>query len=151
MLFLLFINDLKLSIKYSGYKLYDDTVLYSKSPMDNDNTLRTNLQSDLSDVFKWCTENAIMMNLKKTKSMMFGSKYRLKEAIQAPFYIDGRQLECVPACKYIGTYLDSELTFVRQSNETIKSISYQLYFLGKIKSFLNTDFLIKLYKSYIQP
>ena len=38
-----------------------------------------------------------------------------------------------------------------QSNETIKSISYKYYFLGKIKAFLNTDILLKLYKLYIQP
>ena len=152
MLFLLFINDLKSSITYSGYKLYaDDTVLYSKSILDDDNTLRRNLQSDLSNVFHWCNENAILMNVKKTKSMMFGTRQRLKDIPQAPFYVNGRQLECVPSYKYLGTHLDSELTFVKQSNETIKSISYKLYFLGKIKKFLNTDILLRLYKSYIQP
>ena len=51
---------------------------------------------------------------------------------------------------FINTW-NSELNFVKQSNETIKSISYKLDFLGKIKRFLYTDILLQLYKSYIQP
>ena len=152
MLFLLFINDLKSSIQYSGYKLYaDDTVLYSKCTLDQDATLQTNIQSDLDNVYRWCKENAIMMNIKKTKSMAFGTKHKLANTPQSQFHVNDLQLECVPSYKYLGTHLDSELTFVKQSNETIKSISYKLYFIGKIKRFLNTDFLLKLYKAYIQP
>ena len=67
------------------------------------------------------------------------------------FSIDVNILETVPHYKYLGTYVDSELNFTRQSNETIKLVSYKLYFLTKIKNFLNTDLLIRLYKTYIQP
>ena len=152
MLFLIFINDLNSSINHSGYKLYaDDTVLYSKCTLESDVTLRTNMQTDLDKVCQWCTENAIMMNVKKTKSMSFGTRHRITESADAFFHVNDRILECVPHYKYLGTYLDTELNFTRQSNETIKSISYKLYFLGKIKQFLNTDALIRLYKAYIQP
>ena len=92
-----------------------------------------------------------MMNTKKTKTMRFGTRQKLADTEALKLYIDGRLLECVPSYKYLGTYVDSELNFVKQSNETIKSISYKLYFLGKIKCFLNTNILIQLYKSYIQP
>ena len=148
MLFLLFINDLGSSINHSDA---DDTVLYSKCTGESNDVLHTSLQNDLNAVFKWCNKNAIMMNVKKTQSMVFGTRQRLAELGQFNFSIDNRQLETVPSYKYLGTYLDSELNFVRQSNETIKSISYKLYFLGKIKSLLCTNTLIKLYKSYIQP
>ena len=152
MLFLLFINDLSFSIKSSGYKLYaDDTVLYSKCTHESDDTLKENLQQDLNNVSHWCARNAILMNVKKTKSMMFGSRQKLKDLPQPDFYVNQRQLECVPSYKYLGTFLDSELNFIKQSNETIKSISYKLYYLGKIKTFLNSDTLLRLYKSYIQP
>ena len=152
MLFLLFINDLKSSINLSDYKLYaDDTVLYSKCTLEPNVVLRANIQTDLDNVSQWCMENAIMMNVKKTKSMTFGTRHKLTNTPQEQFSVNNRQLECVPFYKYLGTYLDSELNFVKQSNETIKSISYKLYFMGKIKRFLNTHTLIKLYKSYIQP
>ena len=74
-----------------------------------------------------------MMNVKKIKSMVFGTRYKLNMAPPVIFNVNGRELECVPFYKYLGTCMDSELNFVKQSNETIKSISYKLYFLGKIK------------------
>ena len=152
MLFLLFINDLKSSINLSGHKLYaDDTVLYSKLTQENDAILRSNIQTDLDNITPWCKNNAILMNVKKTKSMVFGTRQRLKEVPKPLFRVDDRILECVPSYKYLGTFLDSELNFIRQSNETIKSVSYKLYFLGKIKKILNTDILIRLYNSYIRP
>ena len=57
----------------------------------------------------------------------------------------------VPHYKYLGTIVDSELNFTRQSNETIKLVSHKLYFLTKIKKYLNTDLLLRLYKAYVQP
>ena len=113
--------------------------------------LITNIQLDLDNVYSWCVENAIMMNVKKNKSMIFGTRYKLANTPQIQFHVNNRKLECVPSYKYLGTHLDSELTFVKQSNETIKSISYKLYFIEKIKRFLNTGTLLKLYEAYIQP
>ena len=152
MLFLLFINDLGSVIKHSKYKLYaDDTVLYSDWTGEDHEILGENIQSDLEYVSAWCRTNAIMMNVKKTKTMVFGTRYKLSQ-IDAPLlHVNNRFLECVPSYKYLGTYVDSELNFVKQSNETIKSISYKFYFLGKIKQFLNSETMLKLYKSYIQP
>ena len=152
MLFLIFINDLGSVINRSGYKLYaDDTVLYSRCTGEDNETLCLNIQQDLNCVFNWCNDNAIMMNVKKTKVMMFGTRQRLLEMEQLNIFVNNRQLECVPSYKYLGTHLDSELNFIKQSNETIKSVSYKLYFLGKIKKLLNTSTLIMMYKSYIQP
>ena len=152
MLFLLFINDLGSAIINCNYKLYaDDTILYSNCSGDDNDVLTTNIQHDLDNVSTWCKLNAIMMNVKKTKTMMFGTRYKLSQQNQVELYVDNRLLECVPCYKYLGTFVDSEMNFIRQSNETIKSVSYEYYFLGKIKAFLNTNILLKLYKSYIQP
>ena len=87
----------------------------------------------------------------KKKTMAFGTRHKLTQSNDPQLLVNNRLLECVPSYKYLGTYVDSELNFIRQANETIKSISYKLYFLGKVKQFLNTETLLKLYKSYIQP
>ena len=118
---------------------------------ENNLVLADKMQSDMDSIGRWCLQNAIMMNVKKTKTMMFGTRQKLCDSLPLSLYADGRPLECVPTYKYLGTFVDSELNFVRQSNETIKSISYKLYYLGKIKCFLTTNALIQLYKSYIQP
>ena len=86
MLFLIFTNDLSSVMKYLGHKLYaDDTVLYSKRTQENNVTLQANMQSDLDSISSWCTNNAILMNVKKTKSMVFGTRYRLKQTPQPVF------------------------------------------------------------------
>ena len=152
MLFLLFINDLSSAIRHSGHKLYaDDTVLYSKCTNNNDAVLRSELQQDLDNVSQWCSKNAIIMSVKKTKAMVFGMRHRLREVPKLNFHVNQKPLGSVSSYKYLGTFLDSELNFIKESNETIKSISYILYYIGKIKPFLNTNALLKLYNSYIQP
>ena len=90
------------------------------------------------------------MNVNKTKTWKFGRRQKLKNSDHLTLYVDDRLVECVPSYKYLGTYLDSDLNFIRQSNETIKFISYKLFYLGKIKCFLNTEILLRLYRAYIQ-
>ena len=61
------------------------------------------------------------------------------------------QAEIVPHYKYLGTFVDTHLTFTKQAAETCKSVSFKSYCLSKIKKYLDTDSMIKLYKAYIQP
>ena len=80
----------------SNYMLYaDDTVVYSRAEVDI-NALRTNHQNDLTCVQTWCTKNAILMNVKKTKSMVFGMHHHIKNLPPPNFLIDGNVLELVP-------------------------------------------------------
>ena len=60
-------------------------------------------------------------------------------------------LEIVPHYKYLGTFVDTHLTSTKQAAETCKSVSFKSYCLSKIKKYLDTDSMIKLYKAYIQP
>ena len=87
MLILIFINDLGKCIKMSNYMLYaDDTVVYSQGEVDI-NTLHTNHQNDLTRVQTWCMKNAILMNVKKTKSMVFGMRHHIKNLPPPNFFL----------------------------------------------------------------
>ena len=131
MLFLIFINDLGRNIESSNYMLYaDDNVLYSTKNND-DEVLRRDHQQDLDNAQTWCVQNAILMNVKKTKSMIFGTCHKLNHGPPTNFANENRNLELVPHYNYLGTFVDSELNLTRQSNETIKLVSYKLYFLTK--------------------
>ena len=104
MLYLLFINDLGSAIIHSSYKLYaDGTVLYSKCTGEDNAGLYTSMQYDLSAVVNWCTKNAIMMNVKKNKSMIFGTRQNIAGLDQRSFHVNNRQIEIVPFYKYLGT------------------------------------------------
>ena len=80
----------------------------------NDDTLRTEHQSDLFRAQQWCQKNAILMNVKKTKSTVFGMRHGIKNLTPLNFQIDGNVPETVPHYKYLGTYVDSKLNFTRR-------------------------------------
>ena len=74
-----------------------------------------------------------MMNVKKTKSMVFGTRQKVAEDNNVQFCVNNRPLEIVPLYKYLGTYVDSELNFVRQSNERFPSNQYHINFTFWVK------------------
>ena len=69
----------------------DDLVLFSKD--------EAGLQNLLNILEKYCQENYLMINTKKTKCMIFNKTGRL---LLRPFYLDGVQLEMVRSYKYLG-------------------------------------------------
>ena len=91
------------------------------------------------------------MNIKKTKYIKFGTKYRIENFIKQSIILNGNPLDEVTNYKYLGTFLDSELNFVRQANETIKIVNHKLYCITKIKPYISSSMMLQLYKSYIQP
>ena len=73
LLFLVYNNDLQEVFETTKYKFYaDDTVLYSSN--NDELVAHGSVQQDLIRVVKWCNLNKITMNIKKTKSVVFGTK-----------------------------------------------------------------------------
>ena len=78
LLFLVYINDLPNVITESNLHLFaDDTVVYcsNKDPQ----RARNSVQGDLHDIAQWGCNNKITINVKKTKSVTFGTKHMLKK------------------------------------------------------------------------
>ena len=78
MLFLLYINDLHNAFECTNYYLYaDDTVVYMS---DADKSIaHAGLQHDLYGLSRWCNLNRVTINVKKSKSMLFGTNNMLKK------------------------------------------------------------------------
>ena len=72
----------------------DDLVLFSKD--------EKGLQKMLDILEKYCKENELSVNTKKTKCMVFNKTGR---TILRPFYLNGVQLEMVRSYKYLGFLL----------------------------------------------
>ena len=70
LLFLLYIKDLKFSLKYSCSSHFaDDTcLLYAQNKLK---TLETNLNYDLKRLSEWLKANSLPFNVKKTKLLTF--------------------------------------------------------------------------------
>ena len=151
-LFLIFINDLGKSLKWSRYKMYaDDVVIYTSDTEIDEFTSENHIKYDLERLQEWCLQNAITMSVKKTKFMKFGTRQKL-ETIDIPnISINNTPLDHVENYKYLGTFLDSKLNFERQANETIKIVNHKLYCISRIKPYISSETMILMYKAYIQP
>ena len=151
-LFLIFINDIAKVFKWSKYKLYaDDTDFYTADTETDDRVACQHIQEDLNSLNSWCVQNAITINVKKTKAMTFGTWYTLSHAELLELKLRETSLENVDTYKYLGTFVDKRLNFKRQANEIIRLVNNKLHCLSKIKQFISSERCVQVYKIFIQP
>ncbi len=82
LLFLIYINDLPLTLEHTKSDLYaDDTTLHISSKSIAN--LNLCLNQDLLNVIEWCTENDMVINDRKSKCMLLGSERRLQNCNDA--------------------------------------------------------------------
>ena len=126
LLFLLFIDDLSLSLKKSpvSVDLYaDDTTLYS-SALDK-TSLETNLQNGLDLVHIWYLENGMLINTEKTKLMLNASRQKGRTLIDGNLKLEYNNLELQIANneKILGVHVDENLVWNNHFQQVSKKIS----------------------------
>ena len=117
----------------------------------SDALARDQLQTDFNSLAKWCDNNLLSINIKKTKVMTFGTKQKIDKVPQLTINFKRKTIEQVNTYKYLGIHLDSSLSFKEQTNEVSKLVSHKAYCLAKIKRFVGTRIACQLYKTYVQP
>ena len=76
LLFTLYINDMCEVVTDCKIILYaDDCVLYTSHR--NSAVVQDKLQSDANNISEWCSNNLLCINVKKSKSMLVGTRHRL--------------------------------------------------------------------------
>ena len=152
LLFLLFINDLPLSIDNVLTDLYaDDTTLYfiDKSQA----CIEQQLQTALHKLSEWCKENGMLINTTKTKAMLITTPqkriYLNNNNLQLNY--NNEQLSVVANDKILGVLIDNNLTWTNHIDVLTKKIVSNLWLLSRMKEYLSTDQRVQFYKSYVQP
>ena len=89
LLFVIYINDLPNCLMHSEISMYaEDTVIYySRSHV---NAIRENLQEDLKRVEQWLTSNRLILNQRKTKGLLFGTRQLLQTSSDYVLQIQGK-------------------------------------------------------------
>ena len=148
--FLIYINDLHGVLGNNYFHLYaDDTVIYCMN--ENVKSAEIELQNILDKFSKWCAINALTINTNKTKTMLFGSRNRIKNSYKPELFINKELLQLVPTYKYLGVNLDQTLNFKYHLDCLINNITFKLYMFSKIRRFLNEKCAITVYKSMLMP
>ena len=150
LLFLIYINDLSKSLKYSKVSLYaDDTVIYT-SHNNKDEALRL-IQKDLNLLQRWCCMNKLTINCKKNKYCVFGMSFAVKKskATNDILSLNNQILNRVCSYKYFGFTLDEHLNFNKHIEELKNLVSHKLYLLSKIRKYITTEACILIFKTMI--
>ena len=150
LLFLLSINDLCEIVGNCKSFLYaDDTVLVTSAP--DYIVAHRDMQHDLDNTTNCCKSNILTLNISKTKRMLLGSKHKIRKTRQDPLHVNNVPLDFVLSYKYFGITIDQSIHFNLHVNQLIKTISYKLFLLQKLKSYITCNAAIQIYKSMVIP
>ena len=134
-LFSIFTNDLPLVLDQTTAVMYaDDTTLYM--PSKSIDYLTVTMNSELESVITWVNSNRLVLNLLKTKSIVFGTKCSVKNKPQLNIIVKGMPIEQVEDTKLLGITLDNKLTWSKQVDKTVAAIGRNLSVIKRCAKYI---------------
>ena len=145
-IFLYLINDVKKCLKYSSCILFaDDTTIYVIGK--NLKCLKAKLQHDITALENWLDSNALLLNVKKTKLMLFSDTPLCYDKFEIKY--KNSVLDIVDSFKFLGILFDSKVDFNRHAENIIAKLRYQMYTLKNVVKFVNSHTLKIIFYSLI--
>ena len=141
LLFEIIINDLPKSLKYCSSILYaDDTTIYVMGRSLK--FLRMKVQADLESLSEWLKLNNLMLNAKKTKSMLFN-----RGGLSPNFnlVIENESIQNVLSFKFLGIVIDISLSFKSHFDLIYDKMQKASYIICKLSRILPAESLKPLY------
>ena len=83
----------------------DDSTLYTSATTATEMTVTLN-----KELSEWVTRNKLVLNISKTKSIVFGTNHSLSPRPQLNLVINDVEIEQVEVTKLLGITLDCELS-----------------------------------------
>ena len=149
-LFILYINDIVKTVKYSTCKLFaDDTIIYVSGRDASE--IERMLNYDLNNIGKWLDGNSMKLNTTKTKFMLIHDPRKLSMMKCCNIEINGEYLEEVRELKYLGIIIDNNLQFNSHADYTAKKVAKKVNFLYRLNKYVSPYTLVTVYKSIIAP
>lgn len=146
-LFTLYTNDCRSVFDDCNIIKYaDDTVIIGKILNDD----CRNYETQVRKFVEWCTDNYLVLNVKKTKEMIIDFRKKLTNAPD-PISINGEPVERVKEYKYLGIVIDDELKGNANTNLVIKKCNQRLHFIRILNNVHVDKKIISLfYKSTLE-
>ena len=85
------------------------------------------------------SNNMLKLNDDKTELIVFTSKCQADANTVNTLRVGSNIIHSAPVVKYLGFYLDSQLTMLNQVNSIIKACYYHLRNIGKIRKFITDN------------
>ena len=146
LLFLIYINDLSQSIRNSTvHHFADDTNLLciNKSLTQ----LCKKVNSDLHHLCLWLNSNRISLNINKTEFIIFHPPKKIISNDKVKIKINGKRIFPSEFIKYLGVFLDKNLSWNYQMIQLNKKLSRANSMLSLIRHYVPKHTLISIYYS----
>ena len=149
-MFIIFINDIVRCSNRLKFSIYaDDTCIWTS----NNDVLRNVevMNNELVNVSKWVTSNCLTLNKNKCEFVLFKRRNKIETIEDIRICIDDVML-CRRSCtKYLGIFIDENLSWDVHINYVVRKVSKYIPILYNVRSNLSFESLKLLYNSLIYP
>ena len=147
LLFLLYINDLLLITNLSNFVLFadDTTVLFHAKSYE---ALSKLINSTLVLLHAWFVNNKLLLNLSKTCVVPFSLKTYVN---LNNLHVNNVPIRCVPSAKFLGVYIDYNLSWKVHTNAVCNKLSLCVGMLKVCSLLIPLNCRIQIYFAFAYP
>ena len=155
LLYLIYVNDIGNSCNGNILSFADDTTLYMSN--SDFTELYANANQQANALYQWFCANKLSLNANKTKYIVIRPKHMKECLSQHSIHIGNTELDRIgndcsaQSIKFLGMYIDENLTWKKHISEVTKKVSRALFSLKQVKHTLPLDSLRTLYFALIHP
>ena len=143
LLFLIYINDLYLSVEHSTARHFaDDTCLLIQNKSLK--RIKKFLNRDLKSLNQWLKANKISLNASKTEILIFRHHKKTLD-YDLKIKLDGKRLYPSKFVKYLGILIDSQLNWSYHVKSLVPKLSRANGMLAKIRHYVGRESLRSIY------
>ena len=147
-MYTMYINDLATASKFAASLFADDTSLLMKHK--NLVQLEQLCNTELVHINNWFLANRLTANMSKaSKYMLTLGKSRMKHPECFVLKMGDTVLEKVNSIKYLGVIFDEKFKWEGHISYISSKISCSVGILSKLRYYVNTETLIKVYQSLV--
>ena len=151
LIFVFYINDIVYNIANLRINMYaDDCLIYTVG--NNWEIMFPKIQDGLNTVQKWCLDNSLKLNARKSRSLFLGTRYKVSNLnLENRFVLNAQSLEFANVYNYLGILLDKNMSLLPLLSRLKSVISRKMYSLVKIRDLITTKCALTIYKQTILP
>ena len=149
-LFTVYINDLlTVPKRCQSASHVDDSKLYLKfKPNELCNAVSA-VNSDLTEICKWCCYNSLLLNPDKTKVLVVGVPQLLRQLPDFTITLCGKPISPIPVAKDLGVFLDQCLSYNEHIRKTVASCMNKLIQINRINHLFDKETLLLVINSFV--
>lgn len=148
LLFSIYTNDLPLVLKKAKIAMYaDDSTIYSSQATIEE--LQNVLMEELKAVLEWVTNNKLVLNVGKTKGIVFGTKHMLLTDPKLHLVVKDISVEQVRVTKLLGVEIDNKLSWSEHIRTVVRRMGQSLSMVRRCSHMLPLNMTADVIKTLV--